>query len=593
MKITWNKVNIMKYIQKVTWQGSAKQACRYVTLDVISSPADKQFSELSIKDGDVIRMYNDSSDLIFLGKVVDREKKSEAGTKQIIAKDYMENLLRSKGSYKFKKKTPEQITRAVCKDLGISVGSLAKSKTQISKLFLKERAYYNIILAAYTKAYKKTGKKYFLRMDGSKLEVIEKGKVLNNFHMVQGERITESTFTASTGGMVNRVVLYNKQNKKIGTVSKKDWVKTYGAYQEALTVESGNGKTQAKNMLTGIQKTYNLSAIGAYGCIAGRGVKIEDPATGLTGTFWIEADTHTFENGTHKMDLEMTFKNAMETVQADKEEKTTSSAAGTKTISTGILNGKKVKALFTAYYPANNKMEGGFLDAQGNKLDPKKQTCAAPGSIKFGTQIQITGTGTSKDKKVYKVTDRGGAITVKNGVYHFDLLMATRAECNRWGKREGYAIIGNGTGYKKKTVTVAESYDGGKLKWPVPGHTRISSDYGPRNCPFHGREKHTGIDLPAPRGTRVVAAAAGKVIDARYMGSYGNGVLINHGSGIYTLYGHNSKLEVKKGQRVSAGQTIARVGSTGNSTGNHCHFEVRKGSSKYGADVNPHRYLGR
>lgn len=592
MKVTWNKTDIMHYIQKVTWQGSARQACRYVTLDLISSPADKQFSELGIKDGDVIRLYNDSSELIFLGKVTDREKKSEAGTKQVVAKDYMENLLRSKGSYKFKKKTPEQITRAICKDLGISVGSLAKTKMQIPKLFMKERDYYSIILAAYTKAYRKNGKKYMAQMNGAKLDVIEKGGVFKHFHLVQGERITESTYTTSTSGMVNQVAIYNSNNKKIGTVSKKDWIQKYGTYQEALTVESGNGKTQAKNLLAGIQKTYNLSAIGAYGCTAGKGVKIEDPATGLTGTFWIEADVHTFENGVHKMDLEMTFQNVMETVQADKEEKAVS-ASGTKTVSTDILNGKKVKALFTAYYPANNKMEGGFLDAQGNKLDPKKHTCAAPGSIKFGTQIQITGTGTSKDKTVYKVTDRGGAITVKNGVYHFDLLMATRAECNRWGKREGYAIIGNGTGYKKKTVTVAETYDGGKLKWPVPGHTRISSDYGPRMCPFHGREKHTGIDLPAPRGTRVVAAAAGKVIDARYMGSYGNGVLISHGSGIYTLYGHNSRLEVHKGQTVAAGQTIARVGSTGDSTGNHCHFEVRKGSSKYGADVNPHRYLGR
>lgn len=593
MKVTWNKADIMGYVQKVTWQGSAAQACRYVTIDLASSPEDKNFAELNVKNGDVIRMFNDGDKLIFLGKVTDLEKRSEAGTKQIIAKDYMENLLRSKGTYKFKKKTPERITRAICKDLGVSVGSLAKTKMRITKLFAREREYYNIILAAYTKAHKKNGKKYFLRMDGAKLEVIEKGKVIKDFRLVQGENVTSSEYAASTGSMVNRVAIYDKKNKKIGTISNKDWVKKYGAYQEALTVESGNGKKKAKNMLVGIEKTYNVTAIGAYACLAGRGVKIDDPATGLTGTFWIESDTHNFENGTHTMELELTFKNIMETANADKEDKNAGDGAGTKTVSTGILNGKKVKALFTAYYPANNKMEGGFLDAQGNKLDPKKKTCAAPGSVKFGTRIQIGGTGTSKDKAVYKVTDRGGAITIKNGVYHFDLLMSTKAECNRWGKREGYAIIGNGTGYKKKTVTTVESYTGGKLKWPVPGYSRISSDYGNRICPFHGPEKHTGIDIPAPYGTRVIAVASGKVIDARNMGSYGNGVLISHGSGIYTLYAHNSKLEVKKGQAVSEGQTIARIGSTGSSTGNHCHFEVRKGSGKYGADVNPRGYLGR
>lgn len=593
MKVTWNKINIMNYVQRVTWQGSAKQACRTATIDVASSPEDRNFAELDIKNGDIIRLYDDNDKRVFLGKVTDTEKKSEAGTKQITAKDYLENLLRSKGTYKFKDKSPEQIARTVCKDVQISTGSLAKTKIKIPKLFVKEREYYNIILAAYTKAYKKNGKKYFLRMDGAKLEVIEKGTVIKDFQLVQGERITGSAYTTSTGNMVNTVAIYNNKNKKIGMISDRSWTKKYGVYQETITVESGNGKSKAKNMLKGIEKTYNISAIGAYACLAGRGVKVKDPATGLTGTFWIESDTHSFENGKHTMELEMTFKNAMETVAADKEEAQTSSSGkitNSTTVKTNTLNGKKVKALFTAYYPANNVMEGGFYDAQGNRLNPQKKTCAAPKSIGFGSQIQIKGTGTSKDNQVYKVTDRGGAITIKNGVYHFDLLMATRAQCNKWGKRTGYAIIGNGTGYKTKTVKT-ETYNGGKMKWPVPGYTRISSDYGWRNCPYHGRESHSGIDIPAPYGSKVVAAVGGKVVHAGYLGSYGNAVIISHGNSLYTLYGHNSKVTVKKGQSVNAGMQIARVGSTGQSTGNHVHFEVRKGGNKREKNVNPHRYV--
>ena len=588
MKVTWNKIDIMNYVQRVTWQGSAKQACRSATVEAASSPEDKNFKELDVKEGDVIRLYDDDNKLVFLGKVTDREKKSAAGTKSFTAKDYMENLLRSKGTYKFKKKTPEQITRTVCKDLKISTGSIAKTKVRIPKIFLKEREYYNIILAAYTKAYKKNGKKYFLRMNGTKLEVIIKGTVIKNFHLVLGERILESTYTSSTGSMVNRVAIYNEKNKKIGTISNSDWVKKYGRYQEALTVESGNGKKKARGMLKGIEKAYQISCIGAYSCIAGRGVIIQDPATGMSGTFWIESDTHTWENGNHMMDLEMTFKNVMETVAADEEEETASSST---TVETNTLNGKKVKALFTAYYPADTKLQGGFRDAQGNKLDPKKKTCAAPKSIPFGTQIQIKGTGTSRDDEVYKVTDRGGAITIKNGVYHIDLLMATREQCNKWGKRTGYAIIGNGTGNKTRTVSTGSEYDGGKFKWPVPGHTRISSQYGNRICPFHGPEFHTGIDIPAPYGSKVVAAASGKVIHAGWLGSYGNAVIISHGSGLYTLYGHNSSLTVKKGTTVGKGGQIARVGSTGDSTGNHVHFEVRKGANKREKRVNPKTYL--
>lgn len=119
---------------------------------------------------------------------------------------------------------------------------------------------------------------------------------------------------------------------------------------------------------------------------------------------------------------------------------------------------KTVNALFTAYYPANNAMEGGLYDAQGHKLDPSKNTCAAPKSIPFGTKIKIMGTGTSKDGQIYTVTDRGGAITVKNGVYHFDLLMSSAKQCNSWGRVNGKAVIGaTGTSTSGIPSTVSAS----------------------------------------------------------------------------------------------------------------------------------------
>ena len=112
-----------------------------------------------------------------------------------------------------------------------------------------------------------------------------------------------------------------------------------------------------------------------------------------------------------------------------------------------------VKALFTAYYPAANAMEGGFLDALGNKLDPSKHTCAAPPSVPFGTKITVRDTGTSLDGTTYTVNDRGGAIQIENGVYHFDLLMSSNAECNRWGRKNGSAIIGGSGGGSGSAVS--------------------------------------------------------------------------------------------------------------------------------------------
>ena len=143
---------------------------------------------------------------------------------------------------------------------------------------------------------------------------------------------------------------------------------------------------------------------------------------------------------------------------------------------------------------------------------------------------------------------------------------------------------------KRLTAASTIKYSGGAFNWPVPGHYGISSGYNPRTSPISGRsEFHTGIDIPAPYGSSVVAAADGVVITSGWVNGYGNTVMINHGSGLVTLYGHNSSLDVSVGQQVARGQRIAGIGSTGYSTGNHCHFEVRKN----GGHTNPLAFLGK
>lgn len=128
----------------------------------------------------------------------------------------------------------------------------------------------------------------------------------------------------------------------------------------------------------------------------------------------------------------------------------------------------------------------------------------------------------------------------------------------------------------------------GNFTWPCPSSRRITSEYGYRVHPILGTKRlHNGIDIGASTGSSIVAADGGTVVGASYSSSMGYYVMINHGNGITTVYMHCSSLLVSSGQKVSKGQQIARVGSTGLSTGPHLHFSVMKN----GSYVNPWDYL--
>ena len=169
--------------------------------------------------------------------------------------------------------------------------------------------------------------------------------------------------------------------------------------------------------------------------------------------------------------------------------------------------------------------------------------------------IKIDYTASCKKNKVTKYRVRIPAKTVKKTV------------------EENGNTIKKTTVYKEKIKTTKTI--GEKFAWPVPGRRKISSGFGGRMCPFHGREFHAGIDIPARKGTKVRAAADGVVIKSGRARSFGKRVIIKHGNRkTTTWYNHLSSIKVKKGQKVKRGQVIGRVGSTGNATGSHLDYRV-------------------
>lgn len=202
-----------------------------------------------------------------------------------------------------------------------------------------------------------------------------------------------------------------------------------------------------------------------------------------------------------------------------------------------------------------------------------------------------------KQEKVDNLTEEQKQIQSQIDEYDNQMKVLSQKE-KALAEKEAAAELARKAEQNKNNDTKKDqnSNDGGSVtptgtfQWPVPSSHTITSNYGYRIHPISGTKKlHAGIDIGAPGGSNIIAADSGTVILSSfgYNGGYGNYVIISHGNGITTRYAHCSNLFVSVGQTVTKGQLIAAVGSTGASTGNHCHFEVRiNGGSK-----NPLNYL--
>lgn len=193
----------------------------------------------------------------------------------------------------------------------------------------------------------------------------------------------------------------------------------------------------------------------------------------------------------------------------------------------------------------------------------------------------------SKKDSIAKLAEKYGSI--KEAVYlanSLDSKAQLRAGSEIFLPGAKIAAVAESGGKRTGRLTAAVTTSSRRFRWPLIG--QISSRFGWRRSPF-GRRRvfHSGLDIRAPRGRGIVAAGDGRVVHSGWMGGYGRTIVISHSGGLATLYGHCSSLVVKNGAYVKSGQLIARVGSTGRSTGNHLHFEVRKN----GSPQNPLRFL--
>lgn len=315
--------DITNILEKVQWSGDYKSVARKLDFSILT-----RVTDISISVGDFILFYV-NNEKVFKGIVWETSIGSGGDSMSVLAYDNGIYLLKNNLAYNFKDTKAESIASKVCADLGITVGNIISTGVNITKLFLGVSAY-EIIMTAYTEASKKTGKKYMCYIKDDKLYVEEKGKIKLNIGFEEGKNLIESNAKSTLENMINKVVIVDDKGNKKEEVKNDEWIKLCGSIQDVVQVQDGkDAKTEAQNKLKGVEKTHTLSGYGNTSCLTGYGVMVQDSYTKMNGLFYIDTDSHSWDNGEYKIDLEISLQNIMNEVSAGQEESEDSSSSNT------------------------------------------------------------------------------------------------------------------------------------------------------------------------------------------------------------------------------------------------------------------------
>jgi hypothetical protein len=337
--VVHKNTNITEYVSSISWGGSRTEVARKLELKVVNAPLDDNITPLTIDLADPVYLFEDDGKTeLFRGFVTEREASSVQGVVTYVAYDLLFYTLKSKATYNFSSKTAETITKMVCNDMEIPIGSLASTELS-QKLIVQNVSIYEIIMQAYTQAYQKNGVSYRVTAKKGTLNVEEMGKIVCEIELTEDSNITSSQYKETLTNMVNKVRIYDGEGNPAGVVQNDADVKKYGIFQQVYTKEEGKDPTTtAKSMFVGVEKTFTLNCVNCNGAVTGAGAVVRDSSTGLSGVVWIDADTHTWNNGVATMSLTVTLKQMMDTKEnnsSQKKEDDTSTGGGGDSGSTG------------------------------------------------------------------------------------------------------------------------------------------------------------------------------------------------------------------------------------------------------------------
>lgn len=301
--------DLAQLVSRYIWSGDKNSCCRSLEFDLACIPGtDLPAAEIDL--GNHIAFFEEKQ--LFDGFVFSIQTATNDRTKTVRCYDRGLYLNRNQAYYRFTNVTPEDVVRRCANDFGFALGEIASTGFRFSRNFLGQ-SLYKIIATGYTQASASTGEKYQIGFELDKLAVRRKVQDKETLIIQAGSNLLSASVTESIENLIDRVRIVDDNYNLVATEENAEHIRQYGVLQSVIR-QSENSSQQAKKLLddNGPAQTVVLENVGDVRSITGRPVVVQEPHTGLWGLFWIEADTHRWENGIYTNQLTVNFKNVMD-----------------------------------------------------------------------------------------------------------------------------------------------------------------------------------------------------------------------------------------------------------------------------------------
>lgn len=328
MKVKIMQTDVSHLLTSCTWSGSRLNVARKLEFSFVQDDRDPNVPVIDVDNGYTCYGYDDTGNLVFEGNIYALERDRAKAAVRVTAFDHLIVHARSKTTRKFDHITAEDITRQLCAELGVLIGDIAETGVPVS-FIANAKTGYQTIMGAYTEAAKVTGKKYHPVMNGAKLDIVEKGTLIEGYTADSTRNMEESTYKESIEQLVDQVLVVDEEGNHADYVKNEEHIKKYSMFQEVYKTDPNKDtQTEAKALLTQPERSGYITVLGDYRVKSSYSIIVKDSL--FKGQFWVKSDTHTFVDGKHEMKLELEFENVMNEEETEKEKEEEETEGGKK-----------------------------------------------------------------------------------------------------------------------------------------------------------------------------------------------------------------------------------------------------------------------